>query len=124
MRRAKNYIYRNLHKDCMSVRLRGKVIMYTDAIGLIANDVDFRVLQSGRTRVLESRQKNVHAYVVAEYTVVPTDTTDTSDMVEITYDPYVRGSFYIANTDTTVSGASVAYIVGTKVYCRLNQLVY
>ena len=55
------YVYKNLHRNCYSVRQDGLVKMHTDSICLY--DAQFRVGKKGRERVLETRVKNVHAGV-------------------------------------------------------------
>lgn len=55
----KVFIYFNLHKKCWSIRYKGKVIGHTDNICL--KNVQFKVSQSGRLRVLQEQRKNVHA---------------------------------------------------------------
>ena len=65
-------VYYNLHKKCLSVRdtTTGLVVKYTHAIRLKGDKrgyrsglVYFNVSEKGRQRVIESQQKNVHAYV-------------------------------------------------------------
>ena len=55
------YVYKNLHRNCYSVRQDGLVKMHTDGICLY--DAQFRVGKKGRERVLETGVKNVHAGV-------------------------------------------------------------
>jgi hypothetical protein len=55
------YVYKNLHRDCYSVRQDGLVKMHTNGICLY--DAQFRVGKKGRERVLEEKRKNVHAGV-------------------------------------------------------------
>jgi hypothetical protein len=54
-------VYRNLHKKCLSVRQAGLVRCHVESVTL--QDVQFRVSQSGRRRVIESGRKNVHAVI-------------------------------------------------------------
>ena len=54
-------VYKNLRKQCFSIRQKGKVIGY--ALVLAMSNVEFVVQQGGRKRVLESGQKNVHAFL-------------------------------------------------------------
>ena len=61
---AKHYVYRNLHRQCWSVRLRGKVIDHVDSIILMR--ARFQVGEAGRQRVLREQRKNVHAFVVGD----------------------------------------------------------
>ena len=53
------YVYRNLHKNCWSVRQDGLIVQHTKAVSL--KDVRFLVGQTGRKRVLKEKRKNVHA---------------------------------------------------------------
>ena len=86
---AKFYIYRNLHKNCFSVRLLGRVIDHvTDAL---AFNVEFKVNQLGRLRVLTEQHKNVHAFVVAESYV--SSKIDTTGLTRVSYNPY-KSSFF------------------------------
>lgn len=55
------YVYRNLHKNCFSVRQLGIVKCHTSRI--LLNDCTFVVNQKGRDRVRDERKKNVHAFV-------------------------------------------------------------
>lgn len=59
-------VYRNLTKGCYSVKacegpFAGKVIAHAESVWL--DDPMFRVVQSGRQRVLMERKKYVHAFV-------------------------------------------------------------
>lgn len=89
------YIYRNLRTGGFSVRYCGRVIdrLHT----FTAEGVEFRVNEKGRQKVIKDRQKNVHAFVVADkYTVekYPILTVDEVDrMIRITYNPYTDTQF-------------------------------
>jgi hypothetical protein len=92
--KAKYYIYRNLRKkNAFSVRYRGKVMMSEPRI--IAINVEFRVSEAGRNRVLRKKQKNVHAFVVADecYTCYPTK--DVESLPQIRYNPYEANVFTV-----------------------------
>lgn len=57
-------VYRNLHKNCFSIRHNGKVIGYLySGQELHLMDAKFRVQPAGRDRVRRENKKNVHAYV-------------------------------------------------------------
>ena len=60
----KIYVYRNLNQKCWSIKYRGLVIAHTPTAFMW--DVEFRVNEAGRQRVLREGVKNVHAYVVCE----------------------------------------------------------
>lgn len=56
-------VYRNLHKDCWSVRDKKtrRVIAHCDSV--ILKDAKFKVSEKGRQRVIKEKRKNVHAFV-------------------------------------------------------------
>ena len=58
----KVFVYKNLHKDCWSVRQDGLVKMHAASVCLW--DCAFRVNQKGREKVLKEKRKNVHAGIV------------------------------------------------------------
>jgi len=57
------FVYRNLHKNCWSVRSceTGRVVFHADAVWIM--DATFSVGTKGRERVLREKKKNVHAGV-------------------------------------------------------------
>ena len=54
-------VYRNLHKDCFSVKQDGLVRCHADNVTL--SDVEFIVSKAGQRRVRDEKKKNVHAFV-------------------------------------------------------------
>ena len=72
-------VYYNLHKKCLSIRYKGKVIEHAREVTL--TDARFHVQPAGRARVLREKKKNVHAYVSGKlkesfwFTQVQTRTT-------------------------------------------------
>lgn len=54
-------VYRNLTKNCFSVRQNGRIIFYERTVYL--KDVTFVVRPGGRAQVLREKRKNVHAFV-------------------------------------------------------------
>ena len=57
-------VYRNLTKDCYSVRDRSGVLFHTEKI--VLKNATFVVRENGRQRVLDTGHKNVHAFVKGE----------------------------------------------------------
>ena len=55
-------VYYNLHKHTFSVTYNGRVITHADYVKL--SDVEFRVRQGGREKVLKDKRKNVHSFVI------------------------------------------------------------
>jgi len=95
-------IYRNLAKDCFSVKgmrgqSRGRVIDYLKTAYIV--NAKFVVQPSGRRRVLEEKRKNVHAFVrgyEAKYEKFP------GNMVEVSYNPYRYDHFYRKYDDSAI----------------------
>lgn len=54
-------VYKNLHKNCWSVRHKGKVIDHTRKI--LLNHCELVVRAAGNKRVREEKRKNVHAFI-------------------------------------------------------------
>jgi hypothetical protein len=54
-------VYRNLHKDCFSVKQDGLVRCHADNVTLF--NVEFIVSKAGQRRVRDEKKKNVHAFV-------------------------------------------------------------
>lgn len=98
-------VYRNLHKNCFSIKRRGLVVGHAEA--LYMENVTFVVSEAGRQRVLRTKRKTVHATVNADnFTVRPkADPFPThgvaSDKVwtEIHYNPYKCDGFYAKSKD-------------------------
>lgn len=96
------FVYRNLTKDCWSVRdeATGLVILHTKR--LLLADAKFVVQEAGRQRVLREKRKNVHAGVrgslVRGGKMGP---KFRKSCVEVTYNPYKSGTF------TTLDGVEM-----------------
>lgn len=102
-------VYRNLHKNCFSVvsMKTGRVIQHTNKLTL--HDVEFRVRESGRQRVLRERRKNVHAFVVGS--ILQTDIgLPACNPERAWYDPYQVKTFVNRRTLEPVLRARVAHL--------------
>ena len=55
------YVYRNLHKKCLSVKQGG--IVRCHAENVVLRDCKFIVSEAGQRRVRNEKKKNVHAFV-------------------------------------------------------------
>ena len=53
-------VYRNLHKDCISVRQGGIVRCHSDNV--VLKDCKFIVSEAGQKKVRKECKKNVHAF--------------------------------------------------------------
>jgi hypothetical protein len=82
-------VYRNLHKNCFSVRHKGTVVAHVQHLKL--KDCKFHV-GKGRERVLVEKRKNVHAWVsgtIVEWEEPP------GPLNKVYYDPYKVSSFEV-----------------------------
>lgn len=84
-------VYYNLHKHCWSIKdvKLGRVIDHRT--NLVLTDCVFRVSERGRQRVLETKQKNVHASVVGYLTTE--DSQSYVDQSNVWYNPYKTDKF-------------------------------
>jgi hypothetical protein len=75
------------------VRFQGLVIARHEM--MVASDVEFRVNEKGRQRVVQERRKNVHAFVVAKSFQTFGERTGACGLKLISYNPYKCGSFTV-----------------------------
>jgi len=83
-------VYRNLHKDCWSVRQRGIVRFHCSRINL--KDCKFVVQPAGHAKVVREKKKNVHAFVRGHLCDEAED-IQVFCWDDIYYNPYKAGSF-------------------------------
>lgn len=98
------YVYRNLHRNCWSIRhaRSRKVLLHADE--LMLNDASFKVSQAGRQRVLRERRKNVHAGVQGTLDLMP-ELPARARWKQVAYNPYRFSSFVLSRTGEQVSAA-------------------
>ena len=103
-------VYKNLHRDCWSVKQDGLVKAHADEIEMW--DCSFRVNQKGREKVLNEKRKNVHAGILGRISDV-----GTTVMVgtEVTYNPYKYNSFVDKNTEYPIYYSGFATLTHNKV---------
>jgi hypothetical protein len=110
-------VYYNLHKKCLSVRHKGKVIEHAQEVTL--TDARFHVQQAGRERVLKEKRKNVHAYISGKlketfwFTQAPKYIWTAKQRV--TYNPYKYKNFVNKKTLEPVTSAEVVHISGKRI---------
>ena len=96
------YVYKNLHKDCWSIKQHGLVkahIPKDHEIGLW--DCYFHVDRKGREKVLREKRKNVHAFVKGYLQDAENVDTD-RPATEVTYNPYKYETFVDKHTEKFV----------------------
>jgi len=109
-------VYYNLHKKLLSVQSKVKngwrVISHESSVAL--RDVEFKVSEAGRQRVLREKRKNVHAFI--EGTLAESDEEIKAD-TPVSYNPY-RGPFFYSEKGDVHSAHSVI-IFDKKVFASL-----
>jgi hypothetical protein len=101
------YIYRNLHKNCLSVQQDGLVKCYVFRI--LLEDAEFRVSEAGRTKVRETKNKNVHAKVKGLVSNITEEEFPLS-WIRCFYDPYVTDAFTEMQSGRHVASADLVSI--------------
>ena len=104
------FCYFNLHRRCFSIRdvSTGLVIAHARIVRL--RDVNLKVSEAGRQRVIREQRKNVHAGI--EGTLVSADTQEQVPLLSrrVTYNPYVTPTFVDADTRESVRYAGEAVL--------------
>ena len=106
------FVYKNLHKDCWSVKQDGLVKAHTTELDLW--DCHFQVNQSGRERVVKEKRKNVHAGIKGYIDCLGQSDFSTIDQ-QVTYNPYKYESFVNKETEEPVFNASYAKLSAKRV---------
>ena len=122
----KTYVYWNLHKLTFSIMQNQKVVGHSNQLYL--NNVEFRVRERGRQKVLKDRVKNVHAFVVGRIFFCPeADSYPMNDPIDeeklgmwthrVSYNPYLDSHFVAKKLGEIgmkpVSHASIALFITT-----------
>ncbi len=95
-------IYRNLHKKCYSIKQNNRVVAYADEIYL--SEVELKVSQSGRLRVLKEKRKNVHATLHGYITNNSKILTQ-----KLYYNPYKTEYFIDLHTQQPIHNAKLVH---------------
>ena len=101
-------VYKNLHRNCWSVRQRGIVRFHTHAI--VLKQCQFKVSEAGRQRVLREKRKNVHAFIKG----MVTRKGDRVKGDKVTYDPYKMSTFRKGGKPCHTLDAVVLSTVGVR----------
>ena len=109
-------VHYNLHKHTFSITHKGLVISHADYVKL--NDVEFRVRQGGREKVVKEKRKNVHAFVIGtliEYCKYPCESLPSEPNSDIvTYDPYKYNSYVIKDTEEPIYNAGEVEMINLR----------
>lgn len=102
---TKVQVYRNLHKNCFSLRSDRKVWAYAESVLILYPR--FKVSEAGRQRVLREKRKNVHAFVEGLLIEKPVELKMAG---QFTYNPYRHGYFYDCQSNWMLDRADFAYL--------------
>lgn len=101
----KTHIYRNRTRNAWSVRVSGRVQQHVERAALV--DVEFRVQPSGWRRVVDSGQRNVHAYAAGRAYLTPEEVPFRVDVQPAFYN-LSMGEFQLTRTGERIDRASFA----------------
>ena len=96
-------VYRNLHKNCISVQQDGLVKCHANHV--LLRDGTFVVNEKGRDKVREKKQKNVHAYIIGmAVKAEAADLADGTDWTGAYYNPYTCDTWQDLDTKLPILG--------------------
>lgn len=116
-------VFKNFKHGCYSIMQRGVIKASARVVRL--SDVEFRVRENGRQRMIREKRKNVHAFAVGRLVdyVHPSDSRDIAppDGRGLFYDPYRFGSFVDSETEAPVTAVRVAHFDEDGVVYSLDE---
>jgi len=104
-------VFKNWKHGCYSIMQNGRLKASAKQVRLA--DVEFRVRESGRSRMLRNKRPNLHAFAIG-HLVEYLHPDDTRELESITgrgvyYDPYQFASFVDRDTQEPVMAARIAH---------------
>lgn len=106
--------YRNLHTSNFSLRNAKSKLVVARGNSFVLVNVVPKISEKSRQRVIQQKQRNVHAMLVGDY--VGTDSIDISNLDEIYYNPYHYDSFINKRTGEKISSVEKVYFLDNRVY--------
>tara|TARA_R110001583_G_scaffold57665_3_gene172452 strand:- start:241 stop:600 length:360 start_codon:yes stop_codon:yes gene_type:complete len=91
-------VYRNLHKDCWSVKEKENPVKHRKELFLLG--CTLRVQQAGNKKVRSEGRKNVHAYVKG--ILLSGYKSYSESKVKVTYNPYTMESFMLVQGNNII----------------------
>lgn len=107
----KVFVYKNLHRDCWSIKQGGLVKAHTNEVELW--DCAFQVNATGRKKVLEEKRKNVHAGINGYIDEEPIASYDNA--FEVTYNPYKYETFVYKSSESPIYASHSVKLSHNKV---------
>lgn len=113
------FVYKNLHRDCWSVKQDG--LVKTHAQNITMHSCTFKVNQNGREKVLTEKRKNVHAGVLGyiEKWIDLDWEKNHSTARPVTYNPYKYKNFVDKDTEQMVDYSIAVKLEGDHVLAVL-----
>jgi len=109
-------VYYNLHKHTFSISRNSRVITHADYVKL--TDVEFRVRQGGREKVVREKSKNVHSFVIGtlmDYCKYPCENLPSEPNSNIvTYNPYKYNSYVTKDTEEPIYRAGEVELINLR----------
>ena len=132
-------VYYNLRKNCYSIvslekENYGRVIKHENYVPL--TNAQFKVSEKGRQRVLREQKKNVHAYVVGEWSIdcyngseilcseLQTKDGNIKSIKVATYNPYKYSSFVDAHSKKPLAKAKQVLLSKRHFVGRQTSMIY
>ena len=116
-------VFKNFKHGCYSIMQRGVVRASARVVRLA--DVEFRVGEKGRQRMIRERRKNVHAFAVGHLVdyVHPSDSRDIAapEGRGVFYDPYRFESFVDSETQSPIVTVRTAHFDEDGVIYSLDE---
>jgi len=108
-------VYYNLHKKCLSVQTKTedgwRVTSHAACVAM--KNVQFKVSEAGRQRVLKEQKKNVHAFIEGDLAF---NSLNNTPKTLVRYNPYRPiGKFYVTDSDEVIDHASEVLINGKEI---------
>ena len=113
-------VYHNLHNGLWSMRDRttGRVVRHAPVV-VSPLHTAFVVQPAGHRKALETKQKNVHAFVRGAWLTGYDDVAawqraaDSLDLIPISYNPFRGPSFYRKDTGQDISEVAMIIMIST-----------
>ena len=105
-------VYWNLHRKCFSVQQDGLVKAHLNRVYL--HDVQFKVSESGRQRVIKEQRKNVHAFAIGIMDGNVESAIWDKDPVKVSYNPY-KYSTFVTENEESINAAPLAKLENRQI---------
>ena len=111
-------VYYHYRKKMFSIRDKKTTLVLAHVHNVTLENCIFKVSESGRNRVRQTKQKNVHAWITGNFISANTEFINLKEMNIAYYEPKTTDSFVDVNTHKKVQEASSVYCSGNRVHYR------